>query len=262
MSFWSKNNLSTNTRDEYSALLIELVELNQDKEWLEHFQNLKLGWDLPGGGMGSLNDWSPHYENDIEYAWFNLLYRITHKLLTEKLEPEFIKDDYSVKHRHEINILKCTNCNQKFQHQRIFEDHIATFYFLRNFEKFVVQKRLKDFSNPNFSYKNIEARELRDNLKSEYDKNDIILFDLLKNKNVCSNCGEKMEIEHIAYELRDKENKLEIKQVAYQKLTSEDEVVRKAKEKFELVRIDHLNKISINKNKIENLNKYSAKKYE
>lgn len=63
-------------------------------------------------------------------------------------------------------------------------------------------------------------------------------------------------------ELREKENKLEIKQVAYQKLTSEDEVVRKAKEKFELVRIDHLNKISINKNKIENLKKYIAKKYE
>ncbi len=63
-------------------------------------------------------------------------------------------------------------------------------------------------------------------------------------------------------ELRERENKLEIKQVAYQKLTSEDEVVRKAKEKFELVRIDHLNKISINNNKIENLKKYIAKKYE
>lgn len=63
-------------------------------------------------------------------------------------------------------------------------------------------------------------------------------------------------------ELREKENKLEIKKVAYQKLTSEDEVVRKAKEKFELIRIDHLDKISINKNKIENLKKYIAKKYD
>ena len=63
-------------------------------------------------------------------------------------------------------------------------------------------------------------------------------------------------------EVREKENKLEIKKVAYQKLTSEDEVVRKAKEKFELVRIDHLDKITINKNKIENLKKYIAKKYD
>ncbi|MCW8849078.1 MAG: hypothetical protein OQJ81_03790 [Melioribacteraceae bacterium] len=63
-------------------------------------------------------------------------------------------------------------------------------------------------------------------------------------------------------ELREKENKLEMKKVAYQKLTSEDEVVRKAKEKFELIRIDHLDKISINKNKIENLKKYIAKKYD
>lgn len=63
-------------------------------------------------------------------------------------------------------------------------------------------------------------------------------------------------------ELRGKQNKLEIKKVAYQKLTSEDEVVKKAKEKFELVRIDHLDKITINKNKIENLKKYIAKKYD
>ena len=63
-------------------------------------------------------------------------------------------------------------------------------------------------------------------------------------------------------ELREKENKLEIKQVAYQKLTSEDEVVRKAKEKFQLVRIDHLDMISINKNKIDNIKKHITKKYE
>ena len=63
-------------------------------------------------------------------------------------------------------------------------------------------------------------------------------------------------------ELREKENKLEIKKVDYQKLTSEDEVVRKAKDKFDLVRIDHLDKITINKNRIDNLKKYIAKKYD
>lgn len=62
--------------------------------------------------------------------------------------------------------------------------------------------------------------------------------------------------------LREKENKLEIKRVQYQKLTSEDEVVRKSKEIFDLVRIDHLDKIHINKNKINNLKKYIAKKYD
>ena len=63
-------------------------------------------------------------------------------------------------------------------------------------------------------------------------------------------------------ELRGKENTLEIKKVEYQKLTSEDEVVKKAKEKFDFVRIDNLDKININKNKIENLKKLVAKKYD
>ncbi len=213
MSFWNKNSLSANTRNEYSALLIELVELNQDKEWLEHFHNLKLGWDLPGGGMGSLNDWSPSYQNDIEYAWFNLLYSITHKLLTKKMESNFIKDDFSIKHRNEVNILKCSNCNQKFQHPRIFEDHIATFYYFKNFSKFVEQKMLKDFTNPNFSYKNLEARQLRENLESEYKKNEIILFDFQKHNRICPKCDTKIEIEHIDYEIVEKENKFELKRI-------------------------------------------------
>jgi hypothetical protein len=63
-------------------------------------------------------------------------------------------------------------------------------------------------------------------------------------------------------ELREKENKLEIRKVEYQKLTSEDEIVGRAKNKFDLVRIDHLDKISINKNKIENIKKFIAKKYD
>ena len=63
-------------------------------------------------------------------------------------------------------------------------------------------------------------------------------------------------------ELKEKENKLEIRRVDYQKLTSEDEIVGRAKSKFDLVRIDHLDKISINKIKIENLKKFIAKKYD
>jgi hypothetical protein len=62
--------------------------------------------------------------------------------------------------------------------------------------------------------------------------------------------------------LREKENKLEMRKVEYQKLTSEDEVVSKAKDKFDLVRIEYLDKIQINNNKISNLKKYIAKKYE
>lgn len=62
--------------------------------------------------------------------------------------------------------------------------------------------------------------------------------------------------------LKEKENKLEIRKVEYQKLTSEDEIVGRAKNKFNLERIDHLDKISVNKNKIENLKKFIAKKYD
>ncbi|MBK8943764.1 MAG: hypothetical protein IPM32_00700 [Ignavibacteriae bacterium] len=63
-------------------------------------------------------------------------------------------------------------------------------------------------------------------------------------------------------ELREKENKLEIKRVELQRLTSEDEVVQKAKDKFALIRIDNLSKISISKNQIENIKKFVSKKYE
>ncbi|MFZ1289641.1 MAG: hypothetical protein WAR79_06110 [Melioribacteraceae bacterium] len=63
-------------------------------------------------------------------------------------------------------------------------------------------------------------------------------------------------------ELREKENKLEIKKVELQRLTSEDEVVQKAKDKFALVRIDNLSKISVNKYQIENIKKFISKKYE
>lgn len=63
-------------------------------------------------------------------------------------------------------------------------------------------------------------------------------------------------------ELREKENKLEIKRVELQRLTSEDEVVQKAKDKFALIRIGNLSKISVNKNQIENIKKFVSKKYE
>ncbi len=62
--------------------------------------------------------------------------------------------------------------------------------------------------------------------------------------------------------LRGEENKLEIKRVVYQKLTSEDEVVKKAKEKFDLVRIDHMSKISVNRNRIKNIESLIKKKYD
>jgi len=75
-------------------------------------------------------------------------------------------------------------------------------------------------------------------------------------KNLNADKNNKLEI------LREKQNKLEEQKVAYQKLTSEDEIVRKAKEKFNLVRIDHLDKININTNQIKNLEKLIQKKYE
>ena len=82
------------------------------------------------------------------------------------------------------------------------------------------------------------------------------LFTLQGIKVLNSKKNEKLEL------LREKENKLEIRKVEYQKLTSEDEIVSKAKQNFDLVRIDHMDKIAINKNKIENLKKFVAKKYD
>ncbi len=62
--------------------------------------------------------------------------------------------------------------------------------------------------------------------------------------------------------LREKENKLEVKKVELQRLTSEDEVVQKAKDKFALVRINNLSKISVSKSQVENIKNFVNKKYE
>ena len=62
--------------------------------------------------------------------------------------------------------------------------------------------------------------------------------------------------------LREKENKLEQKKVAFQKLTSEDEIVKKAKDKFQLIPSDHIDDININSNEIKNLKKMISKKYD
>ena len=79
------------------------------------------------------------------------------------------------------------------------------------------------------------------------------LFTLQEIKELNSDKNKFLEV------LREKENKLEMRKVEYQKLTSEDVVVSKAKDKFDLVRIEYLDKIQINNNKISNLKKYIAK---
>lgn len=63
-------------------------------------------------------------------------------------------------------------------------------------------------------------------------------------------------------ELREKENSLQVKKVAYQKLTSEDEIVEKAERKFGLKKMNYLDQININTIQIENISKMVNKKYE
>ncbi len=82
------------------------------------------------------------------------------------------------------------------------------------------------------------------------------VFIIKRVKNLNAEKNNKLEI------LREKQNKLEEKKVSYQKLTSEDVIVRKAKEKFNLIRVDHLDKVYINTNQIKNLEKLIQKKYD
>lgn len=63
-------------------------------------------------------------------------------------------------------------------------------------------------------------------------------------------------------ELREKENSLQVKKVAYQKLTSEDEIVERAEKKFGLKKMNYLDEININSIQIENISKMVNKKYE
>ena len=62
--------------------------------------------------------------------------------------------------------------------------------------------------------------------------------------------------------LKEKENQLEQKRVEIQKLTSEDEIVRKAENKFGFERIDFAEELIVNESRIKRVEKIINEKYD
>ena len=79
-----------NNKEQYINPLIRLIEINEDKSWLECFIGLKTGGYLPGGGAGSLNDGGPSYSDKFKSSWYSNLYDLLRYLFDNNLPAEQI----------------------------------------------------------------------------------------------------------------------------------------------------------------------------
>jgi hypothetical protein len=187
-------------REQYIEPLIKLIELNDDKYWLQAFLDLRKGHGLPGGGAGSLNDWGPYYSDQIEYAWYSNLYRILRQLFDNDLSAKEIYCNKEVKFNNNVHIIRCLNCNKNYQHPSVFERHISSGFYSRNFVNLAKNKQLLNLFNPEQTYKSFAVNEYRDWLKKEYEVNDIKIYDFVNAKYICPHCEkDHSETEHDLY---------------------------------------------------------------
>ena len=195
--WWKKEK---NNREQYIEPLIKLIEINNDKYWLQAFLDLRKGRILPGGGAGSLNDWGPSYSNEIEDSWYSNLYGILKQFFERNLPAEQIYCDKGVRLDYNIKIIRCLNCNKSYQHPKIFESHIATDFYLKNFVNFANNKDLLNLLNPELTYKSLTVTEYRNWLKEQYEINDIKIYDFVNGKYICPHCGQDhFKTEHDLY---------------------------------------------------------------
>lgn len=193
--------------EEYIETLIKTVELNTDQTWTGAFHQLREDKDLPGGGMGSLNDWSPAYNSVSENAWYNLIYY----LIKEWYIPKALKQHYeffnyqkypvqskyendlkysidlknneSLNTYGELDVLECDNCKSKFCSQYTFELTAAKRTFLIQANKNA--NRLSSITLPENGYKSKVATEIRTKLRDLLLSNNIELLDKIRPCNKC-----------------------------------------------------------------------------
>ena len=194
--------------EQYIEPLIKIVELNADKYWLPAFLNLRTGGYLPGGGAGSLNDWGPSYiyPDPIKNVWYKDLYFILRYFYDNNLPAEQIS--IYRKFNNNIMVLRCLNCNNRYQHPNVFESHISTDFYRKNFVNLVKSNSLFDLFNPELTYKSSAINEYRSWLKGQYEANNIKIHDFLNKyfDSICPHCGKcnHRETEHDLYGIKDK----------------------------------------------------------
>ncbi len=182
--------MGTNKSKIYVETLIKLIELNDDPTWLTAFKNLRSGAGLPGGGAGSLNDWGgPYYIDKTQDTWYNNLYNILRFLFDGDLTPDNINSYKPIRFRNNIRILRCLNCNNKYQHPGILERHVSLDFYQKNFITFANQNCLPELLIPENTYLHSSSTEYRLWLKKQYDANSIKIYDFVTNKYICPHCA-------------------------------------------------------------------------
>ena len=184
----------------YIEPLIKLVEINEDKYWLETFYSLRIGRYLPGGGAGSLNDWGPRYSDKIKSSWYSNLYNILRHLFDNNLSAEQISSIKSVQSRNNLRIIRCLNCNKNYQHPSVFETHISLDFYYKNFVQFVKNKSLLNLFIPEQTFEKSETVKYRNWLTEQYAKKSIKIYDFIAGNYICPHCGKPHQAtEHDLY---------------------------------------------------------------
>lgn len=200
--------------EEYIETLIKTVELNTDQTWTGAFHQLRENKNLPGGGMGSLNDWSPSYNSIGENAWYRLIYYLIKewyipKALKEHYEffnyqknPDQIKYENDIKYSielienerlqmyKEIDVLECENCKTKFCSEYTFEITTAKRTFLLQAIKNKTQ--ISNLTLPENGFKSIVANQIRTKLTELLSSNNVETLNKIRPCNKCK--SEEMKL--------------------------------------------------------------------
>lgn len=176
-------------RKQYIEPLIKLIEINDDKYWLYTFYNLREIGYLAGGGAGSVYDWSPSFSNNMHYSWYNHLYEILLYLLNNNLPAEKIDLIDKIKNWNKVSIIRCLNCYEKYQHPKVFESHIALYFYKKNFHSLAKKQLLLDLFNPEITYNSTEVNIYRNKLIQLYQQLNIEIYDFIANDYLCPHCN-------------------------------------------------------------------------
>lgn len=191
-------------KEQYIEPLIRIIELNEDKSWLDAFLGLRTGGYLPGGGAGSLNDWGPSYSDKIKNSWYSNLYNILRQLFDNNLPAEQINELKLIKFKNNIRVIRCLNCNKSYQHPSVFESYIALDFYHRNFTQLAEKKLLLNLFNPELTFDNKKTKEFRNWLSRQYEFNNIKIYNFVNNKYICPHCSKDHgETEHDLYLIKD-----------------------------------------------------------
>jgi hypothetical protein len=190
-------------KDTYIETLIQLIELNEDKTWLDYFLALRTGACLPGGGAASLNDWKPFYRDTITNAWLSNLYDILRHIFDNNLGDTDVYEYKFIKFNNNIRIIRCLHCHKSYQHPFIFESHLALRYYKNNFVRFAENKQLINLLIPIWTYENEQAKQYRNWLSEQYEQNHIQVYDFVANQYRCTHCGQVgTDTEHDLYTIK------------------------------------------------------------